>query len=299
MLDYKLLQALDAVATEGGFERAARALHLTQSAVSQRVRLLEEQLGQILLVRANPPRPTPAGERLLRHFRQVALLERDAVSDLAKAETHRHGRLRLSVNADSLATWLLPALVRLAREHDVLLDLVLADQDKTRRWLEQGEVIGCVSSSPEAPAGCIAKPLGALEYFCLASPAYCQRWFPNGVNSTALARAPAVEFGPEDRLQDRFLIRQFGELPNYPRHRVPSAQAYLESIAQGLGYGMLPRLQAQALLDSGALQALVPDAPLLVPLYLHHWQLDTPLLRTLSDEIVRAAAVLVAMDVTS
>jgi LysR family transcriptional regulator (chromosome initiation inhibitor) len=292
MLDYKLLQALDAVATEAGFERAARTLHLTQSAVSQRVRLLEEQLGQILLVRANPPRPTPAGERLLRHFRQVALLEQDAVTELAQADLHRHGRLRLSVNADSLATWLLPPLVRLAREHDVLLDLVLADQDQTRRWLEQGEVIACVSSSDQAPAGCVAKKLGVLEYLCMAAPDYFQRWFPDGVTWTAMAQAPAVEFGPEDRSQDRFLIRQFGELPIYPRHRVPSAQAYLESIVQGLGYGMLPRLQAHALLRGGALIELIPNAPLLVPLYLHHWQLDTPLLQALSAQLMKAASVL-------
>jgi LysR family transcriptional regulator (chromosome initiation inhibitor) len=287
MFDYKLLEALDAVATEGGFERAARALHLTQSAISQRVHLLEEQLGQVLMVRTHPPRPTPAGERLLRHCRQVAILERDSLSELA--ESGRGGRVRLGANPDSLATWFLPALVPFAAEQRVLIELVLDDQDHTRSRLEQGEVIACISSADTAPAGCVAEPLGAMTYQCVATPAYVTKWFPQGFAREALAQAPAVESSPEDRLQDSFLARHFGELPRYPRHRVPSAQAYLDSIVHGLGYGLVPTQLASPFLGQGRLVELAPGETLEVPLFLHHWQLDTPLLKTLS-RCVRAAA---------
>ena len=54
-IDYKLLKALSVVVQEGGFEKASRVLHISQPAVSQRVKLLEEQTGQVLLTRTSPP----------------------------------------------------------------------------------------------------------------------------------------------------------------------------------------------------------------------------------------------------
>ncbi len=60
MFDYKLIEAVAMVAREGGFDKAARAIHITQSAVSQRVKLLEELTGQVLIARTAPPRATPA-----------------------------------------------------------------------------------------------------------------------------------------------------------------------------------------------------------------------------------------------
>ena len=56
MLDYASLFALSTVVREGSFERAARALNVTPSAISQRIRLLEERVGCALVVRAQPVR---------------------------------------------------------------------------------------------------------------------------------------------------------------------------------------------------------------------------------------------------
>ena len=77
MFDYKLLAALAAVVEQAGFERAAQALGLSQSAISQRIKLLEARVGQPVLLRDTPPRPTELGQRLLNHVQQVRLLERD------------------------------------------------------------------------------------------------------------------------------------------------------------------------------------------------------------------------------
>ena len=56
MLDYPLLEAVAALDREGSFEGAARALHVTSSAISQRVKLLEERVGTPLVVRGGPAR---------------------------------------------------------------------------------------------------------------------------------------------------------------------------------------------------------------------------------------------------
>ena len=61
MLDYAALSALVSVVREGSFERAARALHVTPSAISQRIRLLEERVGCTLVVRGQPCRAIDVG----------------------------------------------------------------------------------------------------------------------------------------------------------------------------------------------------------------------------------------------
>ena len=127
MLDYKLLDALVAVTDQGGFERAARHLGLTQSAISQRIKLLEARLGQPVLVRSPRLAPTPLGRKLLNHAQQVRLLESDLLDEIPALGSGEQ-RLRLAINADSLATWWPEAIGRFCEEHPVLIDLEVEDQ---------------------------------------------------------------------------------------------------------------------------------------------------------------------------
>ncbi|MDX5376714.1 MAG: LysR family transcriptional regulator ArgP, partial [Halomonas sp.] len=225
MLDYKLLEALVVVIDQGGFERGARHLGLTQSAVSQRIKLLEARLGQPVLVRSPRLAPTPLGRRLLNHAQQVRLLESDLLGEVP-ALGGGEQRLRLAINADSLATWWPEAIGRFCEEHSVLFDLVVEDQEVALKRMRDGDVAGCICDSPTPVQGARSHALGSMRYRALASPAFVARHFAEGVTSEALRRAPAIVFGPDDRLQHRYLAMH-GVEPPFPHHLCPSSEGFV------------------------------------------------------------------------
>ncbi|MGE4553654.1 MAG: LysR family transcriptional regulator ArgP [Desulfovibrionaceae bacterium] len=288
LLEPRLLEALDAVVDGGGFERAAARLHVTQSAVSQRIRLLEDRLGRPVLVRATPPRPTELGRRLLRHVRRLRLLEDDLRAELDRDAPSP--RLPIGVNADSLATWVLPALLPLALEHGWLLDLRVQDQERTHALLRAGEVAGCVSTRPEPMQGCRVARLGRMDYPCTCTPAFRRRWFPHGLTPEAAALAPAVLYNRDDGLHDRFLAREFGPdgVPDYPRHYVPSSEGFVALVTAGAAYGLTPQLQVREALARGGLVDLAPGRPMPVELHWHTWNLDSAALAQVSAALQAA-----------
>jgi LysR family transcriptional regulator (chromosome initiation inhibitor) len=290
MLDTRQLAALAAVLEEGSFERAARRLHVTQSAVSQRIKQLEERLGQTLVLRTVPIRATAAGQQVLKHFRQVDLLEQELLSALSARDAQGYTRVAIGVNADSLETWFQDALSQLLKREPLLIDLKVDDQDATQQLLRDGEVVGCITSSPKAMPGCSSVPLGVIPYRCLASPEYLARYFPNGVAAAQFRRAPVAEFSHKDQLQNRYLERFFGiGAHEYPRHRVPSSTAFCDLIVRGLACGMVPDQQGQPLIESGQVQDMTPGRYLAVPLYWHVWSLRSELIHKLTDALVQTA----------
>lgn len=289
MFDYKLLSALAAVIEQAGFERAAQVLSLSQSAVSQRIKLLEARIGQPVLVRATPPRPTEIGRRLLNHVQQVRLLERDLQSQVpALDEEGMPERLRIAINADSLATWWAPAVGDFCAEHHLLLDLVVEDQDVGLKRMRAGDVAACICGSERPVAGARSQVLGAMRYRALASPEFIARHFPEGVTPTGLARAPALVFGPDDFLQHRYLAA-LGVEGGFEHHLCPSSEGFIRMTEVGMGWGLVPQLQVQDQLQRGALVELVPDKPVDVPLYWHHWRNGGLLLTKLTEHLAQRA----------
>ncbi|AWK85554.1 LysR family transcriptional regulator ArgP [Azospirillum thermophilum] len=267
MLDYALLAALAAVLRTGSFDRAAQQLHVTPSAVSQRVKLLEERLGTVLVVRGQPCTATPAGLRLCQHVEQVSLLEselRDSLPALAPAAAP--ATLRIAVNADSLATWFVGAM---AAAPGCLFDLVIDDQDHSAEWLRKGEVLAAVTASAAPVGGCSSHALGSLRYIATASPDYLRRHFPGGVTAQALAAAPCLTFNRKDRLQANWLQAVLGTVPSPPTHWMPSTHAFVDAALAGLGWGMNPEHLVAGHLRAGRLVELMPGRPFDVPL---HWQ---------------------------
>jgi LysR family transcriptional regulator (chromosome initiation inhibitor) len=293
MLDYKLIEALALVVREGGFERAARRLSLTQSAVSQRIKLLEEQTGQVLLVRAAPLRATPAGKRMIKHFLQVHRLEEDLLGELSSSNKQGFTQLAIGLNGDSLATWFLESVGAFLKSEKVLLDLRVADQDQTHQLLRDGEVIGCISALDQAIQGCRVARLGCMDYRLVAAPGFASQWFPSGVDLQAIQKAPLAIFDRQDTLHVKLLEKRFATLPSHLRaHYLPSSEKFVDFIAAGLACGMLPDLQSAPLLAAGALVDLLPDCPVPVILHWHCWNLRSRLLDRFGDTLLAGARTL-------
>lgn len=293
MLDYPALAAIAAVVQEGSFERAARALNVTPSAVSQRVKLLEERLGTVLIARGQPCTATEAGRLLCRHIERVGMLEHDLRAALPQVagETDANARatLRIAVNADTLATWFVTAMAQFTRNESALLDIALDDQEHTVEWLRTGQVLAAVTSHAQAVQGCNSVPLGKLRYLAVASPQFVKRHFNAGVDTTSLSRAPSLRFNPKDRLQAVWMRRLCRREIQAPAHWLPSTQAFVDAAIAGVGWAMNPASLIRPYLKSGALVELVEDRPLLVPLYWQHTRLQVPMLDRLTQAVTAAA----------
>lgn len=295
MLDNALVAAVAAVVREGSFERAARALGVTPSAVSQRVRLIEERLGVVLVVRGQPCTATEAGARLCRHAELVGLLEAElrrelpsqgAESDLAAARP----RLRVAVNADSLGTWFVDAAARFAADGEAaLLDVSIDDQDHTADWLRRGHVLAAVTSLATPIQGCRSRRLGALRYLATASPDFVRRWLADGVTADTLARTPSLRFDRKDDLQARWARRLLRREIELQAHALPSSHAFVDAALAGLGWGLNPQALVAHHLAAGRLVELVPGRPLDVPLWWQSARLPVPSLQRLTRAVVAAA----------
>ncbi|MCD9148892.1 LysR family transcriptional regulator ArgP [Pseudophaeobacter flagellatus] len=263
------LSALAAVIRLGSFDSAAQSLGLTPSAVSQRIKALEERVGGALIKRGLPCTGTKAGQRLAKHAEDVAVLEGQVSRALAlDPSPEAPPLLRIAVNADSLATWFIAAMVATP---DLLFDLVIDDQDHSADWLKRGEVSAAITAHAQPVPGCNAQPLGVMRYQAMASPAYMAKWFAGRPTAQALAQAPCLTYNPKDTLQQRWIQLYFGKTITPPAHFIPSAQGFADAALAGLGWGMIPVAQMAPALKSGALVPLLPDSAMDVAL---NWQVS-------------------------
>ena len=277
-LDTAGLDCLAALADERSFERAAGLLSITQSAVSQRLRSLEAQVGALLVVRARPLRLTETGKVLLRFARQLQALRTDVARELG-ARVAPNERIAIAVNADSLATWVpsaLDAIVQAGLNDGFGLELVVDDQDFTHDSLRQGEVLGCVSTVSQALRGCQVTPLGVMRYVAVASPDFMRTHLPIGLNAANFASTPFLVFNRKDDSQVQWVEKAFGvRAPRLQERYVPSSEAYVRAVCMGWGVGVASALQVGPLIANGTLQAIRPDVSVDVALFWHQWKLLT------------------------
>ncbi len=289
MLDYKLIEAMAMVVREGGFDKAADTLHITQSAVSQRVKLLEENTGQILISRTTPPTTTLAGRKLLKHYLKVKRLEDDLTGELETPPDKNFTSIPIGLNADSLATWFLDAIQKFLIQERVVMDIRVDDQDQTHQLLKDGEVMGCISTQARQIQGCRVEFLGQMTYHMYAAPEFAKQWFPNGLTIENATHAPAIIYNRKDDLHNKFLKQTIGLMPDsMPISYVPSSEKFSDFIAMGVGYGMMPRQQGLVLIKAGRLIDLVPETNMPVKLYWHCWNLKSKLLEKFTQQLISA-----------
>lgn len=285
-LDPAQLAALSAILRTGGFDAAAHELGVTQSAVSQRLRTLEDRIGAQLVNRSQPCTGTETGRRLAAHAEQVGVLEAHLARDIAALAPAPDTRLRIAVNADSLATWVLDALADLPGP---MFSLVIDDQDVSADWLRRGEVVGAITANAAPVAGCDAVALGALRYIPTASPTFIDQFFPNGVTAAAITRAPMLRFNAKDRLQHRWITQYLGAAISPPFHDIASSHGFVRAACLGLGWGLNPEHLIREELTTGALVPMLPDSPMDTPLYWQSSRLFGPALAPLTVAMRRAA----------
>ena len=285
-LDAQQLAAFAAVVELGAFDAAAARLHVTPSAISQRVKALEKRVGQVLVVREKPCRATAAGIPLLRMAAQTAMLEAEALAEAGGGGPEGQARVAVAVNADSMGTWFTSVLGRLP---GVLFDIRIEDQDHSARLLREGAVMGAVTTERSPVSGCRVQSLGVMTYVPVASGAYAQRYLSNGFTADAAGRAPSLAWNREDALQDRLLRKVFRRVLARPVHYVPTAEGFAAAVRAGLGWGMYPQQLVSAELAAGSL-IRIADVHLDVPLFWQCWKLDSPMVQSITDEIRFAAA---------
>lgn len=280
--DYDSLVALEAVVREGGFEAAANSLGVTQSAVSQRIKQLEERVGTLLVIRGRPCVPTDTGMQLCRHLEQVTLLQHELtgrIRNLLKEPGSTTPTIRIAVNSDSLATWFPNVLKRAINELNIRFEIILDDQEHTEQSLKSGDALAVITANERPVQGCRRISLGAMEYMAVATPDYVKAHFREGISLDSLKQAPCMAFDRKDTLPEQWMTLCFGEAVKTPLHLIPSYEGYLSCCLNGTGWGLMPTVTVAPHVEAGQLVEMIEEKRVLVSL---HWQSSTQ-----SSEILR------------
>lgn len=294
--DPDTLECLVAIVEEGAFERAAQRLSITQSAVSQRLRALEAQVGTVLIVRSRPLKPTAAGQLLLKHSKMMRLLRVDLESDLNELApsgmrgTREDERISIAINADSIATWAIAALKDLVCL-GLPLEIITDDQDFTQVWLREGHVMGCVTTLKQAMRGCKVMPLGAMNYIAVAETSYAQQHFPHGMHAHNFRNSPFMSFNRKDDMQSEFMSQALG-LKSVALNQifVPSSEAQISAVLAGWGVGVVAEMLAHEHIAAGKLVNIMPQYTLPIQLFWHCWNLKSGVLDDISAALMAASA---------
>lgn len=292
-IDPVALRTLATAVRLGTFEATARELHVTPSAVSQRIKALETHVGRVLVHRTKPLEATEAGQVLVRLAAQTELLEREAVAELLEGEEPDEDdpfvAVPIAVNADALYTWLIDALVVVQSAHRVTFEVVREDQSRTTERLRRGDVMAAVTSDPRPVPGCRVVRLGSMRYRAVATPSWLRAHLPDGPVPAALGRAPMISFDRNDTLQHDFLRKVTRRHLTPPVTWIPSVGEFDTAVRRGMGWGMIPEVQVRADLEKGRLVEIVPGRHSDVPLFWQHWRLESPLMADLTTAITEAA----------
>jgi len=293
MYDYKLLEAFTAVIDHKGFEKAAAVLYITQSAVSQRIKLLEETAGQILLVRGNPPVPTEAGRKIIAHFNKVKLLEDDLNRGLSDSGKKDFSTVSIGLNADALATWFFDSVQETVLKNRILLDLHVDDQEETHRTLNNGEVAACISTRDKPFQSCTCEYIGTMTYRMFCSPALYEKFFRNGLSISAVKDIPVIIYNEKDTLHFQMFQKAFSRKNiDCPKMYIPSVEQYLDAVIRGFGIGMMSDNQCLGLLKKGVLKDAFAPHTVSAKLYWHRWSIQSASLDAVTKAVVKKSCLI-------
>lgn len=287
--DYDALAVLSAIVRTGSFEAAAKALNVTQSAVSQRIKQLEDKVGSVLVVRGRPCIASADGQLLCQHFDHVALLRHEVREQLSVGDGKTKGNIRIAVNNDSLATWFPDVVARAVDEMSIRLEILPDDQEFTEDRLRSGDALAIVSSSENPIPSCKSFRLGDMEYMAVASVDYVAKYFEDKITLSSVANAPSIRFDRKDTLPFQWLELAFQDTMRLSAHNIPSFEGHLISCKLGTGWAMMPTVTVEHLVKSGELVELVPNVRVATPLFWHTRLQASATLQRLSEIVMCVA----------
>lgn len=289
MFDFKSLEALAAVIDQQSFDKAATKLFITQSAISQRLKSLENTCGQPVLIRDYPYSPTELGQLLLTHYRKMKLLEDDTREQFSAHVERAH--LTIAINRDSLEIWFPYVFQSLSQLKSLILEVITDDQEITLDYFKKGLASACVSTSPKSVPGCQVDFLGYMDYLLVANAEFKKEFFSKSTDiKMNLLAAPSVIFDSKDNLHARYLARFFDihdETLNC--HIVPSVHGFKQFVLLGYGYGLIPKIDVKKELSQGQLLELFPKKIWRMPLYWHSWQIQTKHYQAFNAMVLKVA----------
>ena len=289
IFDYKLLTALDAVVTYQSFDKAAASLAITQSAISQRIKLLEEQIARPVIVRTQPIALTKIGEKIRSHYKLVHQLEQELVNEL-NLTADKTTDMAIAVNADSLAIWFTQVIAPLVSKYNVEFNIIVDDENRTLERLKSGEAMAAVSAVEKSIKGFKSEKLGDVKYVLAATPSFRDQYFAKGLSKKSLAAAPAASFDQFDDMHFKFAQNNFQIIErSYPCHFLRSSEAIVNLVKQSAACALIPDIQISNELADKSLVIINENHPLIEPLYWHSWVLVKGQYRALCKEIERLA----------
>ena len=264
------LHAFWTVVQTGSYHRAAEALCITQSAVTQRIQALEGALGQKLFIRSGRGVSlTAAGRILSRYCREQGQAEERLRMELQGSSEGLAGRLAVASGSVEGCQWLLPEVAKLGREHpDLDITLLVDEGIEPVALLESGKVDAVLSEIPLRRRGIRSARIGAMTYQLAVSAELSADW-PDEPTSAQLKAARAIDFSPRDRVTLDLLANCLpGEdVSDLRRHFVNDTMALFDWVLAGGGYSALPVPLMRPQLEAGRLRILFPDIQSQKPLY--------------------------------
>jgi DNA-binding transcriptional LysR family regulator len=173
-MDLRQLEILQAIAETGSFTACGRKLHVSQSAISRQILLLEEELGEPLFLRVGRQvRMTPAAESLVQLGQRVFQDLRDTVGTITDQTRQLKGTLRLS-GGMTVCLYVFPALLKHLRRVHPQLDvrLTVATAGQSVQQIREGRVDAGLLTLPVEGADLVTVPVLREELLLVTTPSH-------------------------------------------------------------------------------------------------------------------------------
>ncbi len=231
------LEAFMAVAEHKTVHQAAEALFLTQTAVTQRIKLLEEKLGVSLFIRSRKGMElTQEGLVLLRHSDLFKTLELEALKDLRGVGLITETEIHIAAPMSIMSARVLPACAPLAKKYPKLnFRFSVMDEDTRHNLLKQSGCDLAILSGEHVAPEVSSKPLKPEQYVMVGAPG----WESRSIDEVVI-HEKIIDFFPEDPFTFSYL-KAYGlfESARKSRHFVNNTELVAFMISEGLGYSVL------------------------------------------------------------